>query len=58
MIIKEPYSWEQAKIQVHESCAGCGLCLKHCPQEALHVVQTGETKEHLYDYFEKTGGKW
>ncbi len=46
------------KIQVHESCAGCGLCLKHCPQEALHVVQTGETKEHLYDYFEKTGGKW
>ena len=46
------------KIQVHESCAGCGLCLKHCPQQALHVVKVGETKDNLYDYFEKTGAQW
>ena len=46
------------KVQVDEFCAGCGFCLKACKQGALHIVKTGETKDNLYDYFEKTGGKW
>lgn len=49
---------EHGKIQIDEFCAGCGLCLNVCPQKALHVVRTGEVKEKLYDYFEKTGAEW
>ena len=48
----------KGRIEVHDSCAGCGYCLKYCPQKALHVVKVGETKNNLYDYFEKTGAKW
>lgn len=49
---------EKGRITVGEFCPGCGYCLKACKQGALHIVKTGETKENLYDYFEKTGGKW
>lgn len=48
----------KGRIVVHESCAGCGQCLRYCPQKALHVVKVGETKNDLYEYFEKTGAKW
>lgn len=48
----------KGRIEVHGSCAGCGHCLRYCPQKALHVVKVGETKDNLYDYFEKTGANW
>lgn len=38
-------------MQVDSACIGCGRCLDACSSKALHVVQTGETKEKLTDYF-------
>lgn len=55
---RDQLSVVNGKITVDEFCPGCGFCLNACKQDVLHIVKTGETKENLYDYFEKTGGQW
>lgn len=43
----------KGKATVDQWCAGCGQCLKSCPSDALDIHQTGETKPHVIDYFQK-----
>lgn len=38
---------------IHETCAGCGQCVRACKHGALTIKQTGDTKPHIDDYFEK-----
>lgn len=46
---------EDGTARIHRSCAGCGQCVRVCEHGALRVVQTGDTKERIDDYFEKLG---
>lgn len=44
---------EKGRARVHESCAGCGQCVRSCMHGALRIMQTGDTKPRIDDYFEK-----
>ncbi|MGI6590884.1 MAG: indolepyruvate ferredoxin oxidoreductase subunit alpha [Eggerthellaceae bacterium] len=41
------------KATVDPTCAGCGQCTLACNYHALTIQQTGSTKPHIEDYFEK-----